>query len=228
MSDEEPMNADEPVEADAVEEDNANGDEPAAENNENANGDDEAGGDKAETDNNEDAESGRSNPFVYQKPIDTRTPVQRVLAAIPRNKDDQRDIAWEDVLLFYQIFGKTIEGEELEHFQKKYNPDKKETILQDKALPALAEFIGKDEFILMLQSESKILDQNHGGYVHHAEDFRMMLKELGEDIGDDLVNDFIREALGKGDDEFDINVYLQFMCQETHWTEEIKKSKVGR
>lgn len=159
------------------------------------------------------------------KPIDNRTPIQKTLQAIPRTKEDNRDIFWDDILLFYQVLGKTIEGDELAAFQKKFNPENKQTLLQDKAFLALTEFIGKDEFILMLQCESKVLDQKNGGTVHHAEDFRQMLKELGEEIEEDLVNDFIREALGKGDDEFDINVYLQFICQETHFTEEVKKVK---
>ncbi|OHT09576.1 hypothetical protein TRFO_21548 [Tritrichomonas foetus] len=168
------------------------------------------------------------NPYARLAEIDTRTPMQKALQAIPRTKEDNRDLFWSDILAFYQVFGKNLEGEELQAFQKKYNPENKISLPQDRALPALTEFIGKDDFILMLQSESKVLDPKHEGTVHHAEDFRMMLKELGDDIGDDLVNDFIREALGRNDDEFDINVYLQFMCQETHYTEEIKKSKVGR
>ena len=160
--------------------------------------------------------------------IDTRTPMQKALDAIPRSKEDTRDLFWTDVLAFYQVLGKDLDGEELQNFQKKYNPENKESIPQSLALPALTEFIGKDEFIIMLQVESKVLDPKHEGTVHHAEDFRMMLRQLGDDIGEDLCNDFIREALGRGDDEFDINVYLQFMCQETHYTEEVKKSKVGR
>lgn len=221
MSEEEPMDADEPVNADEDAENNAD------ENDNNEGGEANNGENNDENAGNNEEENKNENP-AQPPPIDRGTPLQRALKAIPPNKDEPADVPWEDILAFYEVFGKTLEGEELEKFTKRFNPEKKTNLIQDKALPALTEFIGKDDFILMLQSESKILDPIHGGYVHHAEDFRMMMKELGEDIGDDLINDFIREALGKGDDEFDINVYIQFICQETKFVEEIKKSKVGR
>ena len=222
MSEEEPMDADEPVNADedaengAAEDDNNEAGETESQANNNNNNEEE---------NNEETASGQVSPDF---PVDTRTPLQRAMQAIPPNKDEPFDVPWKDILAFYEVFGKTLEGEELEKFTKRFNPEKKENLNTDKALPAFTEFIGKDDFILMLQTESQILDPLHNGYVHHEEDFRMMMKELGEEIPDDLINDFIREALGKGDDEFDINVYIQFMCQETKFVEEVKKSKVGR
>jgi len=137
---------------------------------------------------------------------------ERTMDAIIKS-EDLRDVAWEDILNFLAVFGKVLEGDEELTFKKRFNPEGKDYIPVDKALAAWTEFIGKDEFILMLQSEAKILDPKKQSTQHHAEDFRWMLKQLGEPIPEDDINDFIREALGRADDTFNINVFLQYMCQ---------------
>jgi Ca2+-binding EF-hand superfamily protein len=120
---------------------------------------------------------------------------------------------YDYVLLFMQQFGRTLEGDEEAAFKRRYNPENKETIPVERALTALLEFVQKDEIILMLETESKILDPKGQGSVHHAEDFRWMLKALGEEIPDNYINHFIREAMGRSDDLFDLNVYIENMCR---------------
>ena len=159
--------------------------------------------------------------------IDTRSIARKAMDAILKSSD-MRDVAWEDITNFLTVFGIILEGDEEVAFRKKYNPQNKDYIPVDKALLAWTEFISKDDFILMLQSEAKILNRENGSPVHHAEDFRWMLQQVGEEIPDDLINDFIREATGKSDDLFDLNVYLQNICQNTKVIEEPKKGVKGK
>jgi hypothetical protein len=40
-----------------------------------------------------------------------------------------------------------------------------------------------------------------------------VLKKLGDEIPDNYGNHFIREAMGRSDDLFDLNVYIENMCR---------------
>jgi Ca2+-binding EF-hand superfamily protein len=138
----------------------------------------------------------------------TRKLIDHILVA-----EDPLGFRFEYLSLFMQQFGKTMEGDEEAAFKRRHNPEGKETVPLERALGALLEFVQKDEIILMLETESKILDPKGQGSVHHAEDFRWMLKALGEEIPDNYVNHFIREAMGRSDDLFDLNVYIENMCR---------------
>jgi hypothetical protein len=64
----------------------------------------------------------------------------------------------------------------------------------------MLESINKDEIILALETESKMLDPKTQSYVHHAEDFRWMLKVVGDEIPDNHRNHCIQGALGRADE----------------------------
>ena len=126
----------------------------------------------------------------------------------------ERDLPWEDIINFYSIFGNGFESEEIELvFKKKYNPDGNSAISSEKAIQALLELIRKPEFLLKLHTESKCLDRKNGGTIHHGADFKFMLQQLGEDLSENDYDDFIREALGRSDDTFDINEFISFMSK---------------
>lgn len=156
------------------------------------------------------------------------TMYKKAMKAI-QNTMETRDFPYEDIIGFFACFGKTFETPEEEAaFKKRYNPENKEYINPERALTALHEFIQKDEFVLMLQSEAKILDPKTKGFVHHADDFRWMLSQLGEDLSEDDMNDFIREALGRSEDLFDINVFIQHMCKSNTQVQDDSKNKKGK
>jgi hypothetical protein len=127
--------------------------------------------------------------------------------------EDPLGFRYDYVILFMQIFGKTFEGDEEVAFKRRYNPENKESIPVERALAALLDFVKKDEIILALETESKILDPKTQSSLQHAEDFRWMLRILGDEIPDNYINHFIKEALGRGDDLFDLNVYIENMCR---------------
>jgi hypothetical protein len=127
--------------------------------------------------------------------------------------EDPLGFRFDYVILFLGVFGKQLEGEEEVAFKKKYNPENKENIPVEKALQAMLDFIHKDEIILSLETESKILDPKTEGAVHHCEDFRWMLKMVGDEIPDLYIAHFLREAMGRSDDLFDLNVYIEYICQ---------------
>lgn len=142
-------------------------------------------------------------------------PLQRVIEGVIRiNKNPERDYPWDDVLAFYTVFGRPFENEEAEEqFRKRFNPENSPNIPSDKAVAAMFDLVKNPEFCLNLQVESKVLDRTgRGCMVHRAADFRYMLTQLGEDIGEQEYDDFIREALGRGDDTFDIREFLCVIC----------------
>jgi hypothetical protein len=144
--------------------------------------------------------------------LDTTTNTKKLIDHI-LSAEDPLGFRYDYVLLFMQIFGKTLEGDEEVAFKRRFNPDNKESIPVERALAAVLEFIKKDELILALETESKILDPKTQSSVHHAEDFRWMLRIVGDEIPDNYINHFIKEALGRSDDLFDLNVYIENMCR---------------
>ena len=145
----------------------------------------------------------------------TGNPMKKLFDGIVKNcRSPERDFAWEDVISFYNIFSKGFGDEETETaFRKKYNPDGNPNIPSDKAVQAMLELVRKPEFCLTLQTDAKVLDKKTHGTVHHAVDFRYMIQQLGDDLSESDYDDFIREALGRGDDTFDINEFISFMCK---------------
>jgi hypothetical protein len=144
-------------------------------------------------------------------PLDTTTSTKKLIDQILA-AEDPLGIRYDSILLFMQIFGKVFEGDEEVVFKRRYNPENKESIPVERALAAMLEFIKKDEIVLALETESKILDPKTQSSVQHAEDFRWMLKIMGDEIPDNYINHFIKEALGRGDDLFDLNVYIENIC----------------
>jgi hypothetical protein len=152
----------------------------------------------------------------------TKKVIDQILSA-----EDPLGFRYDYILLFFQIFGKVFEGDEEVAFKRKYNPENKESVPVERALTALLEFVKKDEIILALETESKILDPKTQSTLHHAEDFRWMLRILGDEIPDNYINHFIREAMGRSDDLFDLNVYIENMCR-TVLPEDPNKKKPGK
>jgi hypothetical protein len=159
-------------------------------------------------------------------PLDTTTNTKKVIDHI-LSAEDPLGFRYDYILLFMQIFGKTFEGDEEAAFKRKYNPENKESVPVERALAALFDFVKKDEIILALETESKILDPKTQTSIHHAEDFRWMLRILGDEIPDNYTNHFIKEALGRSDDLFDLNVYIENICR-TELPENPNKGKGGK
>jgi hypothetical protein len=141
--------------------------------------------------------------------------------------EDPLGFRFDYIILFMQLFGKQLEGEEEVAFKRRYNPENKENLPVEKALQAMLDFIHKDEIILSLETESKILDPKTQGSIHHAEDFRWMLKTVGDEIPELYIAHFIKEAMGRSDDLFDLNVYIEYMCR-TELPDDPNKKKGGK
>jgi hypothetical protein len=141
--------------------------------------------------------------------------------------EDPVGFRWDYLLLFMQHFGKTFEGDEEIAFKKRFNPEGKDSILLERAIVALLEFVRKEEVMLMLETESHILDPKTHTAFHHAEDFRWMLKAMGEVIPDNYIQHFIKEALGRSDDLFELNVDIENICR-TEIPEDPNKKKKQR
>lgn len=129
------------------------------------------------------------------------------------NRNPERDCPWDDVIAFYKVFDMPFEDEEQEAlFKKKFNPEGNANIPSDRATMAMFEIVKKEGFVKTLATDAKILDIKTHGTVHAAPDFRYMLSKLGEDLSDQDYDDFIREAMGKQDETFDLEQYINFMC----------------
>lgn len=139
---------------------------------------------------------------------------KRVIDTLQRMiKQSDRDVPWDDILAFYQLFDRPFASEEAEaQFKKRYNPDNHANIKWEPAKFALSEIFKNPDFLPTLQVDVKSLDVKTHQTVHHAADFRFMLSQLGETVDESLYDDFIREALGKQDDTFDLKQYLELMC----------------
>jgi hypothetical protein len=157
--------------------------------------------------------------------LDDASNAKKIMDHILR-AEDPLGFRFDYVILFLQMFGKTLEGDEEVAFKRKYNPDNKESVPVEKALQAMLDFIKKDEIILGLETESKILDPKTQGSIQHAEDFRWMLRILGDEIPENYIAHFIKEAMGRSDDLFDLNVYIEVMCR-TELPEDPNKKKGG-
>jgi hypothetical protein len=54
-----------------------------------------------------------------------------------------------------------------------------------------------------------------------------MLKAMGDEIPDNYIAHFLKEAMGRSDDLFDLNCYIEWICQ-TELPEDPNKKKGKR
>ena len=151
---------------------------------------------------------------------------KRVITTLERMvKQSDRDVPWEDILAFYQMFDKPFDEEAEQQFRKRFNPENVPQIKWEPAKYALMEIFKAQDFVLTLQVDAKSLDVHNHQTIHHAQDFRYMLSQLGESFDESLYDDFIREALGKQDDTFDLKQYIELMCNHVEAPPENNKKK---
>lgn len=141
------------------------------------------------------------------------TPCQKAINCLLKNPSV--GISFDEIAAFFHVFGKVMDPEEEAAFKKRYFPDDKKEISRDIALQIFSDFIKPDDFILMLQTEAEVLNPKTQSSQHHIEDFRWMLKQVGEEISDLDIEEFMMEVVQtqKADDLFDLNLFIQYMCQ---------------
>ena len=136
-----------------------------------------------------------------------------------------RDFAWEEVIQFMAVFGKVLEGEAEIAFKNKWNPKGEVNLKPEVAVRCLLEFVKDPELLLSLETEAKVLDQKTHDVVHHAEDFRYMLRQLGEEIPEHYIMHFLKQAQGlhRSDDEFNVCCFMEYLVATEPVEEDPKK-----
>ena len=126
------------------------------------------------------------------------------------SKLPDRSITHEDFQSFIDTLRINLDDEAKAELRKKLDPDEKGIIPGDKAFAQLTEFLKDQEWVGLFKTEAEVLSSTKTDSFH-AEDFRYMLHQLGEEIPDSDIDDFIREALGKGDDMFSLQEFIDRM-----------------
>ena len=144
------------------------------------------------------------------------TPAGKIISVLtdPTLGSVTQEMDWDVILLYMAAFGRVLEGDQLEAFTKKWNPERKAVIKYETAIKCLLDFIKDPELLLALEAEAKVLDQKTHDVVHHAEEFRFMMQQLGVELPENYIQHLIKEALAlhRSDDEFNICSLMEFLC----------------
>lgn len=148
-------------------------------------------------------------------PMEIKSVAAGLIERLTDEEYTSKGMTIDEILKFMGCFGKTPEGDALAALEKKCCADKNGTVKADIADKILLEFIKDPELLLTLETEAKILDRKNEvkDVVHHAEDFRYMLTQLGEPIPERYIQHFLKEALAlhRSDDEFNVCSFMEFL-----------------
>lgn len=141
-----------------------------------------------------------------------------------------KGFTWDLLKSFMLVFGRELEEEAENALKKKYTPDGKPELKPEYAVRILLEFVADQNLISALETEAKILDPKARDVVHHSEDFRFMLQQVGPELPEHFIAHFLKEALGlhRSDDEFNVNSYIEFLAATEPPEDVTKKKKGGR